>query len=96
MFTVLNNKMILKKYIIFLLLLVYTTISAQEIQTNTFNIKVEVEDKNTGNSIKNAEVFVNEKHFYYDEIDCKPLFCMVFSGYRYFKPCLLWFFTEYC
>jgi tetratricopeptide (TPR) repeat protein len=68
MFTVLNKKMIFKKYSLFLFLLVYVTISAQEIVTNRFKVKVEVEDKNTGNAIKNAEVFVNEKHFNYNHI----------------------------
>ncbi|WP_299058664.1 histidine kinase [uncultured Polaribacter sp.] len=64
--------MILKKHLIYLFMFLFVAVSAQEIgvdyQTNTFSIKVKVEDKNTGNSIKNAEVFVNEKQFYYHQI----------------------------
>ncbi len=72
MFTVLNSKMILRKYITSLFICLFVSVSAQEIsvdiQTKMFDVKVKVLNKNTNAPIKNAEVFVSGKYFDYNEI----------------------------
>ena len=64
--------MISKKYITYLFIFLFVSISAQELstslQTKKLDIKVVVKDKNTGKSIKNAEVSVSGKYFNYSEI----------------------------
>ncbi|QVY65115.1 histidine kinase [Polaribacter sp. Q13] len=64
--------MILKNYITGLFICLFVAVSAQEIntdfQTNQFDVKVVVENKDSGDYIKNAEVFVSGKYFNYDEV----------------------------
>ena len=51
----------------------FVTVSAQEIQTRNFDVKVVVVNKNTGNYIKNAEVFASGKYFNYSAINSNYL-----------------------
>ncbi|WP_158839022.1 tetratricopeptide repeat-containing sensor histidine kinase [Polaribacter sp. L3A8] len=64
--------MILRNYITCLFICLFVTVSAQEIHTglqnNEFDVEVVVENKDSGDYIKNAEVFVSGKYFNYNEI----------------------------
>lgn len=77
MFTVLNIKMISKKDILYFFIFLFVSVSAQEINTYSQEIKtaikVVVKDKNTSDIIKNAEVFINGKYFIYSEVSSNYL-----------------------